>query len=61
MSGLRFKEGREDIQDNSLHSYPSTSKTDENVQNIGRTVWPDHHLSIGATGKISNLDKETVR
>ncbi|KAJ8940561.1 hypothetical protein NQ318_012960 [Aromia moschata] len=57
----RFKEGRETIEDDSCPGRPSTSKTDENIEKIGKSIPEDRRLSIRGLAEITGIDKECVR
>ncbi|KAJ8960941.1 hypothetical protein NQ318_020241 [Aromia moschata] len=50
----RFKEGREMTEDDPRPGRPSTSKMDENIENI------DRHLNIRGLAEITGIDKECV-
>ncbi|KAJ8962487.1 hypothetical protein NQ318_000875 [Aromia moschata] len=52
----RFKEGRETTEDG-----PSTSKTNENIETIGKLIREDRRLSIRGFAEITGIDKECVR
>lgn len=54
----RFKDGREEMEDDEHPGRPSTSKTDENIDKIVRN---DRRLSICMIADIINKDKETVQ
>ncbi|GFV01538.1 protein GVQW3 [Trichonephila clavipes] len=57
----RFKDGRQDIEDDSWPGRLSTSKTDENVEKVASLIWSDRRLSIRAIAETVNIDKECVR
>jgi len=57
----RFKEGREDIGDDKRPGFPSTPKTEANIEKVGEIVQQNRCLSILAVAELINLDKETVR
>ncbi|GFV86352.1 protein GVQW3 [Trichonephila clavipes] len=57
----RFKDGRQDVEDDSRPGRPSTSKTDENVEKVASLIRPDRRLSIRAIAETINIDKECVR
>ncbi|KAJ8963141.1 hypothetical protein NQ318_018606 [Aromia moschata] len=54
-------EGRETTEDDSQQGRPSTSNTDENIENIGKSIPEDHRLSIRGLTEITGIDKECVR
>ena len=51
-----FKEGSEDIADNQLFGRPNTSKTDANIEKVGKSVRQNRHLSIRADAELINID-----
>ncbi|GFY13863.1 putative mariner transposase [Trichonephila clavipes] len=57
----RFKDGRQDVEDDSRPGRPSTSKTDENVEKVASLIRSDRRLSIRAIAETVNIDKECVR
>ncbi|GFT23340.1 protein GVQW3 [Trichonephila clavipes] len=57
----RFKDGRQDVEDDSRPGRPSTSKTDENVEKVASLIRSDRRLSICAIAETVNIDKECVR
>ncbi|GFU20161.1 protein GVQW3 [Trichonephila clavipes] len=57
----RFKDGRQDVEDDSRSGRPSTSKTDEDVEKVASLIRSDRRLSIRAIAKTVNIDKECVR
>ncbi|KAJ8943946.1 hypothetical protein NQ318_016104 [Aromia moschata] len=57
----RFKEGRETTEDNPRPGRPSTLKTDENIEIIGKSIREDRRLSIRGLTEITGIDKECVR
>ncbi|GFX00422.1 protein GVQW3 [Trichonephila clavipes] len=57
----RFKDGRQDVEDDSRPGHPSTSKTDENVEKVASLIRSDRRLSIRAIAETVNIDKECVR
>ncbi|GFV59355.1 protein GVQW3 [Trichonephila clavipes] len=56
----RFKDDRQDVEDDSLPGRPSTSKTDENVEKVVSLIRSDRRLSIRAIAETVNIDKECV-
>ncbi|VVC30701.1 Hypothetical protein CINCED_3A001474 [Cinara cedri] len=54
----RFKDGREEVEDDEHPGRLCTSKSDENVDKIVRN---DRRFSIRIIGDMINIDKETVR
>ncbi|KAJ8938134.1 hypothetical protein NQ318_004704 [Aromia moschata] len=57
----RFKEERETTKDDPRPGRPSMSKTDENIEKIGKLIREDHRLSIREIAGITGIDKECVR
>ncbi|GFV97154.1 protein GVQW3 [Trichonephila clavipes] len=57
----RFKDGRQDVEDDSWPGRPSTSKTDENVEKVASLIQSDRRLSIRAIAETVNIDKECLR
>ncbi|GFX18014.1 ADAMTS-like protein 3 [Trichonephila clavipes] len=57
----RFKDGQQDVEDDSRPGRPSTSKTDENVEKVASLIRSDRRLSIRAIAETVNSDKECVR
>lgn len=57
----RFREGREDVNDDERPGRPSTSRTDENINKINEIVRKDRRLSIRMIAEMVNIDKETAR
>ncbi|GFS78965.1 protein GVQW3 [Trichonephila clavipes] len=56
-----FKDGRQDVEDDSRPGRPSTSKTEENVEKVASLIRSDRRLSIRAIAETVNIDKECVR
>ncbi|KAJ8951218.1 hypothetical protein NQ318_010245 [Aromia moschata] len=54
----RFKEGRETTE--SASRRPSTSKTDENIEKVGKIIRDDRRLNIRGLAEITGIDKECV-
>ncbi|KAJ8959861.1 hypothetical protein NQ318_011595 [Aromia moschata] len=57
----RFKVGHETTEDEPRPGSPSTSKMDENIENIGKLIREDHRVSIRGLAEIIGIDKESVR
>ncbi|KAJ8948678.1 hypothetical protein NQ318_004466 [Aromia moschata] len=57
----RVKEGRETTEDDPRPGRPSTSKTDENIEKIGKLIREDRRLSIRGLAEIIGIDKGCVR
>ncbi|KAJ8940841.1 hypothetical protein NQ318_005287 [Aromia moschata] len=56
----RFKEGRETTEDDPRPGRPSSSKTDENIEEIGKLIREDRRLSIRGLTEITRIHKECV-
>ena len=52
----RFKEGREDVQDD-----PKTQKTDANVDRVRTLVLSDRRLGVRVIAAVLNMNRETMR
>ncbi|KAL4089073.1 hypothetical protein QTP88_024146 [Uroleucon formosanum] len=57
----RFREGREEVEDNQRVVRPCSSKTNDNISKINEIVRKDRRLSIRMIAEMVNIDKETVR
>ena len=57
----RFKEGREDVQDDPRSGQPETQRTDANVDRVRTLVRSDRGLGVRATAEELNMNRETVR
>lgn len=57
----RFKEGREDVEDDEHSGRPRTSRTDEKVKKIRKIVKEYRGISIRAVAEMVNINKESVR
>ncbi|XP_025420797.1 protein GVQW3-like [Sipha flava] len=57
----RFREGREEVEDNQRVGRPCSSKTNDNISKINEIVRKDRCLSIRMIAEMVNIDKETVR
>ncbi|KAL4126402.1 hypothetical protein QTP88_010624 [Uroleucon formosanum] len=57
----RFREGREEVEDNQRVGRPCSSKTNDNISKINEIVRKDRRLSIRMIAEMVNIDKETVR
>ncbi|KAJ8947430.1 hypothetical protein NQ318_009636 [Aromia moschata] len=58
--GCVGKEGRETTEDDPRPGRPSTSKTDENIEKIGKLIREDRRLSIRGLVEITGIEKECV-
>jgi hypothetical protein len=54
-------EGWEEVEDDKCLGRPSTSKTEENVENISEIVQKGQHLNIQMIAEMVNMDKEMIR
>ena len=57
----RFKEGREDVNDDDRPGRPMTHRTDETVNSVSALVKSDRRLSIRMMSDELHLSRETVR
>ncbi|KAJ8937085.1 hypothetical protein NQ318_017675 [Aromia moschata] len=57
----RFKEERETTEDHPCPGRPSTSKTDDNIEKIGKLIREDRRRSMRGLAEITGIDKEYVR
>ncbi|KAJ8942334.1 hypothetical protein NQ318_005326 [Aromia moschata] len=53
--------GRETAEDDLRLGRPSTSKTDENIEKIGKLIREDRRLSIRELAETTGIDKEFIR
>ncbi|KAJ8939825.1 hypothetical protein NQ318_013044 [Aromia moschata] len=56
-----LEEERETNEDDPRPGRPSTSKTDEHIEKIGKVIREDRCLSIRGLAEITRIDKECVR
>jgi len=57
----RFKEGREDVQDDPRSGQPKTQTTDANVGRVRTLVHSDQRLGVRVIAEELNMNRETVR
>jgi len=57
----RFKEGREDVQDNPRSGQPKTQRKDAYVDRVQTLVRSDRRLGVGVIAEELNMNRETVR
>jgi transposase len=57
----RFREGREDVNDDERSGAPVTKRTDDNVAKIRELVLSDHLLTCRTIADKLDMSKETVR
>ncbi|KAJ8949172.1 hypothetical protein NQ318_021663 [Aromia moschata] len=57
----QFKEGRQTTEDDMRPGWPSTSKTDEKIENIGKLIRENRRLNIRGLVEITGIDKECIR
>jgi hypothetical protein len=57
----RFKEGREDVQDDLRSGQPKTQRTDADVDTEGTLVCLDRRVGGRVIAEELNMSKETVR
>jgi len=56
----RFKEGKEEVEDDHRNGRPSTSRTEENVQRVREKVRTDCHLTIRMITDELDMNSERV-
>ena len=56
----RFKEGREEVEDNHRSGRPSTSRTDENVERVKQNVRNDRRLTVIMIADEFGMNSERV-
>ena len=56
----RFKEGREDVEDDPRSGRPSTSKTEENVERVRQKVRSDRRLTVRMIANELSMNSERV-
>jgi len=57
----RFKEGREDVQDDQRSGQPKTQRTDANVDRVRTLVHSDRRLGVRVIAEELNMNRKTVR
>jgi hypothetical protein len=57
---FRFKEGREDVQDDPRSGQPKTQRTDTNVDRVRTLVRSDRRLGVRVIAEELNVNSETV-
>ena len=57
----RFKEGREEVQDDPRSRQPKTQRPDENVDRVRTLVRSDRRLGVRVIAEELNMNRETVR
>ena len=55
----RFKEGREEVEDDHRSGRPSTTRTDENVERVRQKVGSDYRLTVRMIDEL-DMDSERV-
>ena len=56
----RFKEGREEVEDDHRSGRPSTSRTNENVERVRQKVWSHRRLTVRMIPDELNMNSERV-
>ena len=56
----RFKEGREEVEDDYRSGRPSTSRTDKTVERVRQKVWSDRRLTVRMTANELGMNSERV-
>ena len=59
-SHRRFKEGREEVEDDHRSGRPSTSRTDENVERLRQKVWSDRRLTVRMIADELGMNSERL-
>ena len=57
----RFKEGREDVQDDPRSGQPKTQRTDANVGRVRNLVRSDGRVGVRVIAEELNMNRETVQ
>ena len=56
----RFKEGREDVEDDSMSGRPSSSRIEVNVERVKQIVRGDHRLNVRMIASQLDMKKDNV-
>jgi len=56
----RFRDGREDVNDNARSGRPLTARTPENVESVRHLLTEDRHTTLQMIADRLNIGKETV-
>ena len=56
----RFKQGREEVEDDHKSERPSTSRTDENVERVRQKVRSDRRLTVRMIADEQGMNSERV-
>ena len=56
----RFKDGREDVEDDSRSGRPSTSRTDDNVERVKQVVRADRRMTVRMIASELGINRDTV-
>ena len=56
----RFKEGREEVEDDPRSGRPSTSRTADNIERVKQMVRADHRLTMRMIAEELSINKDTV-
>ena len=56
----KFKEGREEVEDDHRSGRPPTSRTDENVEHVRQKVWSDRRLTAKMIADELGMNSERV-
>jgi len=57
----RFRDGREDPEDDSRSGRPTECRNDNNVEKISQVLFQNRHLSLRTLADEVNISKDTVR
>ena len=56
----RFKEGREEVEEDPRSGRPSTSRTADNIEHVKQMVHADHRLMVWMIAEELSINKDTV-
>ena len=57
----RFRDGRKDVKDDAKGGRPSTARTDENLESVGRLLTEDRRTTLQVIAGRLSIGKGTVR
>ena len=60
LTGMRLKEGREEVEDDLKSGRPSTSETAENVERVRQKVKEDRRIAMKMITEEAEMKKNTV-
>ena len=56
----RFKEGRQEVEDDPRSGRPSTSRTADNIEHVKQMVHADRRLTVRMIAEELSINKDTV-